>query len=58
MQADLAPITSREFGAAARRPAYSVLSGRPMNGWGLPPMRPWQEALAAYLDERRRKNRT
>ena len=52
--ADLAPITSREFGAAARRPAYSVLSP----GLGQTPMRPWRDALAAYLDERRRKNRT
>ena len=58
VQADLAPITSREFGAAARRPGYSVLSGTAYERLGLPPMRPWQEALAAYLDERRRKNRT
>ena len=58
VKADLAPITSREFGAAARRPAYSVLSGTAYERLGLPPMRPWREALAAYLDERRRKNRT
>jgi dTDP-4-dehydrorhamnose reductase len=49
VKADVSPITSREFGAAARRPAYSVLAG---NG---PAMRPWQEALAAYLTARKAK---
>ena len=58
VQADLAPIPSREFGAAARRPAYSVLSAAAYETLGLPAMRPWPQALAAYLDERRRKNRT
>jgi dTDP-4-dehydrorhamnose reductase len=49
VKADLTAITSKEFGAAARRPAYSVLTSR------LPPLRPWREALAAYLQERARK---
>jgi dTDP-4-dehydrorhamnose reductase len=44
-EVSLTPITSREYGAAARRPGYSVLAG----GGG---MRPWREALAAYLAER------
>ncbi len=52
VKADLKPITSREFGAAARRPAYSVLAT------SLSPLRPWREALTAYLDERGRKNPT
>jgi dTDP-4-dehydrorhamnose reductase len=51
--ANLAPITSREFGAAARRPVYSVLDGAAARALGLPPLCPWREALAAYLDERR-----
>jgi dTDP-4-dehydrorhamnose reductase len=51
--ADLAPITSRAFGAPARRPVYSVLGGAAARALGLPPLRPWREALAAYLDERR-----
>lgn len=58
VKADLSPITSREFGAAARRPAYSVLSSSAYQSLGLSPLRPWREALAAYLDERGRKNRT
>jgi dTDP-4-dehydrorhamnose reductase len=48
VRADLTAITSGEFGAAARRPAYSVLA--PSAGAG--PLRPWREALAAYLHER------
>jgi dTDP-4-dehydrorhamnose reductase len=46
VQANLTPITSSEYAAAARRPAYSVLASR------LPPLRPWRDALAAYLKER------
>jgi dTDP-4-dehydrorhamnose reductase len=48
VKADLTAITSLEYGAPARRPAYSVLASR------LPPLRPWREALAAYLQERAR----
>jgi len=56
VKADLAPITSAEYGAAARRPAYSVLDNEACRALGLPPPRPWREALAAYLEERRRKS--
>ena len=42
VKADLAPITSAEWKSAARRPAYSVLTCQT-------PLRPWREALAAYL---------
>jgi dTDP-4-dehydrorhamnose reductase len=41
------PITAAQFGAAARRPAHSVLSSVTV-----PPLRPWRDALAAYLRER------
>jgi dTDP-4-dehydrorhamnose reductase len=51
-QADLSPITSQEYGAAARRPAYSVLSLEKLLAMGLPAPRRWQEALQAYLLER------
>lgn len=45
VRADLTAITSREYGAAARRPSYSVLACDP-------PLRPWREALQAYLQAR------
>jgi dTDP-4-dehydrorhamnose reductase len=46
MTPELSPITSREYGAAARRPTYSVLATAGE------PMRSWRAALAAYLKER------
>jgi dTDP-4-dehydrorhamnose reductase len=51
--ADIAPITSAEYGAPARRPAYSVLEPAACRALGLAPLRPWREALAAYLEERK-----
>jgi dTDP-4-dehydrorhamnose reductase len=50
--ADLAPITSEQFGAPARRPPYSVLASAKLAAAHVTPPRPWQEALAAYLAER------
>jgi dTDP-4-dehydrorhamnose reductase len=46
---DVAPaaITTAEYPCAARRPAYSVLESE------LGPLRPWPEALAAYLAARK-----
>jgi dTDP-4-dehydrorhamnose reductase len=52
VQADLSPISSREYGAAARRPGYSVLAPAAYTAIGRPALRPWQEALACYLRER------
>jgi dTDP-4-dehydrorhamnose reductase len=52
--ANLTTTTTAEFGATAARPSYSVLSGALLTGLGLA-MRPWQEALAAYLTERGKK---
>jgi dTDP-4-dehydrorhamnose reductase len=52
LKPNLTPITSSEYGAAARRPAYSVLSNEAFTGASLTPLRPWREALAAYLRER------
>lgn len=53
VKANLVPTTSQAYGAAARRPAYSVLGNGVFDALGLPPLRPWREALAAYLEERR-----
>src|SRR5439155_4478129 len=55
--ANLTPITSEEFAAAARRPGYSVLSTEAYENLGLPRMRPWRESLTAYLEERPHKHR-
>ncbi|MDX6724116.1 MAG: dTDP-4-dehydrorhamnose reductase [Solirubrobacteraceae bacterium] len=43
------PTTTERFSRPARRPAYSVLGTERSPGIVLPP---WQDALAAYLDER------
>jgi len=55
-QSRLAPSLGKaktgDFGEKATRPAYSVLENRALQAIGLDRMRPWQEALAAYLAER------
>jgi dTDP-4-dehydrorhamnose reductase len=48
IKADLTPISSAEYQAAARRPSYSVLANTT-------PLRSWREALAEYLRERPRR---
>jgi dTDP-4-dehydrorhamnose reductase len=48
----LTPITSQEFGAKAKRPAYSVLSNEKLRSAGVEPPRPWRDALAEYLAAR------
>lgn len=52
IDADISPISSSEFGAKARRPAYSVLENRNLKLLGLDDMQLWQEALKAYLEEK------
>lgn len=44
--------TSAEFKAKAKRPKYSVLKNANLEKIGLDDMRPWQEALKAYLSEK------
>jgi dTDP-4-dehydrorhamnose reductase len=56
INADLTPTTAREFGAAARRPAYAVLANDKYESLGLPRLRDWKAALAAYLEERELKS--
>jgi dTDP-4-dehydrorhamnose reductase len=45
----LSPTTSAEYKAPAPRPPYSVLRNTRAAVLGLPPLRPWPEALDAYL---------
>lgn len=58
-QSGLAPNLSKartgDFGEKATRPAYSALENKALQAIGLDRMRPWQEALAAYLAERQTK---
>jgi dTDP-4-dehydrorhamnose reductase len=51
--ADLSPTTAQEYGAAAARPAYSILDNGKLVAAGVARPRHWREALQAYLDERR-----
>ena len=44
------PISSDQFVAPAPRPAWSVLGHEGWATTGLPPMRPWEDALADALD--------
>jgi dTDP-4-dehydrorhamnose reductase len=49
---DVKAITTAQFGARAGRPAYSVLDSSKLADTIGRPMRPWQEALADYLQSR------
>jgi len=49
---DLQPVTSKEWAAAARRPAYSVLGSAALRAAGLKPLRNWKKGLAAYMKAR------
>jgi dTDP-4-dehydrorhamnose reductase len=53
--ANLTPITSAEFGAAAHRPVYSVLANAKLELAGVAPLRSWKDALSAYLSERTKR---
>jgi dTDP-4-dehydrorhamnose reductase len=46
---DVRPVTSDQFPVKAKRPDYSVLDNRRFRSEGFDDMRPWQEALAAYI---------
>ena len=50
--ADLTAVTAAEYGARARRLAYSVLAHGRLAALGEDDLRPWDAALAAYVAER------
>jgi len=49
---ECAPVTSDAFPSKVRRPGYSALSGKRLAEAIGKPMRPWAEALRAYLVEK------
>jgi dTDP-4-dehydrorhamnose reductase len=58
INANLTAITSKEFGAVAQRPPYSVLAMDAFASLHMVPPRSWTQGLAAYLAERQNKGRT
>ena len=48
----LTPVTAAEYGARAKRPPYSVMARTRLAALGEDDLRPWPQALAAYLRER------
>jgi dTDP-4-dehydrorhamnose reductase len=52
-QVSIKKVTSAEFKARAERPRYSVLQNANLAKLGLDDLRPWQQALAAYLNEKK-----
>jgi dTDP-4-dehydrorhamnose reductase len=50
-QTRVVPVSSAEFPRAAQRPAYSVLSGRSLEKFGIK-LPDWRDALTRYLDQR------
>ena len=61
-QSGLSPNLNRaktgDFGEKATRPAYSVLENKALQDIGMDMMRPWQEALRDYLQERKAVHNT
>ncbi len=52
LHTEVVPVSSRDFHADAERPAYSVLDNCMLKLEGLPLLRNWGEAVAAYLESR------
>jgi len=48
------PVSSKEYGAKATRPLYSVLDNLAYRNAGFSDFRPWQEALAEYMHARKK----
>jgi dTDP-4-dehydrorhamnose reductase len=48
-QVPVTPVSTAEFPRPARRPVNSILDGARLRREGIPPMRPWQEAVQHYV---------
>lgn len=51
---ELRPTNEREYRTAARRPKYSALSNSKLERCGVAPMPPLRDAIAAYMEERKK----
>ncbi len=50
LEVPISPIPTSEFPTPATRPAYTVLGRSCFEAIGAPPLRPWQEAVADFLE--------
>jgi dTDP-4-dehydrorhamnose reductase len=52
LKTPVVPVTSAQYPQKAKRPNYSVLRNYQLHLLGMEAMRPWQQALGAYLREK------
>jgi len=52
LKANLVPVSSREYGAKAKRPPYSVLENKNLKDLGMDDLRHWKDALKEYLKQK------
>lgn len=52
VEAEMEPIDSEQLKQRARRPPYSALDSARLAAVGVSPMRPWEEALEDYLNQK------
>jgi dTDP-4-dehydrorhamnose reductase len=52
VEVEVQPIKTAQSGSVVTRPMYSVLDNWNLRAIGLPDLRPWPQALAAYIQER------
>lgn len=53
LDAEIMPVTAKEYAAKAKRPRYSVLDNTRMRALGIEDFRAWQQALADFMRHER-----